>query len=131
MDAILKQRVAEILNSQCAKDEKLRRAWTGASELEILGMENVTRMKVSFEARKRESRKERKSASEPWSPKSEPWSINLWKDYLAEDWAGRSWEHVDDFWEECSECHNHPCSDCSRCGGTGKTFCPSCDGLSL
>lgn len=128
MDETLKQRVIEIINSQCVKDANIRRAWTGGSGIEILGVENVTRMNVSIQAHKRESRKERNAASEPWSPKSEPWSIDLWKDYLADDWAGYSWEHVDDFWEECSDCHNHPSRDCSECNGTGRRVCSKCGG---
>ena len=128
MDEALRMRVIEILNSQSAKDERIRRAWTGASDIAILGVENVTRMSVSIQARKRESRKERNAASEPRSPKSEPCTINLWNDYLAEDWAGYSWEHVDDFWEECSECHNHPRIECSSCGGSGRKDCTRCDG---
>ena len=128
VDETMKQRVVEILSSQCANDERIRRAWTGSSDFKILGVENVTRMSVSIQARKRESRKEREAAAEPWTPKSEPWSISLWKDYLADDWAEYSWEHVDDFWEECSECHNHPSSECPDCNGTGRKRCSKCDG---
>lgn len=128
MDETLKQRVIEVLNSRSEKDENVRCAWTGGSDIVILGVENVTRMKVSIQTRRRESRKERNPASKPWSPKSEPSSIDLWKDYLADDWAGYSWEHVDDFWEECSECHNHPSSDCPECNGHGRKTCAKCGG---
>jgi len=126
----MRQRVAEIICAQAQKDKRLQRAWAGndALSIESTNLCTLTRLTVSMQARKRESRKERMAGSEPYSPKSEPWTINLWQDYLNEDWAGYSWEHVDDFWEECSECHNHPRQDCPSCGGSGRKRCSRCGG---
>lgn len=123
------EQVAEILAEQAKVDSAVRKVWTGdPATLSEPKLCQLRCLKVTIEVRKRESKKEKIAASEPWSKKSEPWSINLWRDYMSDDWAGADWHHVDDFWEECSECHNHPKHTCSSCGGSGRKTCPKCDG---
>ena len=122
-------RCVEIMNARAETDSALRKCWTGDPEsITSASLRTVRRLTVEIEAHKREKRTHRTSASRPWNPKSEPSSIDLWKDYKSDDWLDYGWEHVDDFWEKCSSCDGSGKRECSSCSGTGKKTCAKCDG---
>ena len=130
----LKRLAVAILDSVSAKDARLGRAWTGdASSVESVETKSIRIMRLEVEYRKREIRKERTPASEPWEVKSEPDSIDAWCDHpewLALDgWGDESeWKEICTYWEKCSDCNGTGRHECSSCSGTGRRTCPSCDG---
>ena len=119
----------EIMNACAKTDSALRKCWTGdPKSIVSSSLKTVRRLTVEIEAHKREKRMDRASGSKPWSPKSEPSSIDLWNDYKGDDWIGYGWEHVDDFWEECASCEGTGRKECSSCDGRGYKTCPNCEG---
>lgn len=130
VDKAILQKCVAILDKRKEGDKELRKAWTGeASSIVSANLQIIRRLKVEILARKRETRRERRPGAEPRNPKSEPWSVSdLWESYKTKDWAGYSWEKVDEFWERCSRCGGSGLETCSSCGGSGRKACSSCDG---
>lgn len=123
------QQCMEILNACAKTNSQLRKCWSGdIKSIVSTKLTRVRRLTISANARKREKLMERHPATEPHNPKSEPSSIDLWNGYESEDWIGYSWEHVDDFWEECTSCNGSGRRSCSTCDGTGKVICTNCHG---
>ena len=134
----LKQQVIEILNTLAKNDSKLRMAWTGNAEsIKSAEIKNIRLLCLKVDCRKREYHKEKTPASEPWSPKSEPWLIDKWEYFpnwmRISGWDESDWERADEFWEKCSDCDGRGKMECSICGGSGTitTSINSDDGLSL
>lgn len=123
------QQCMEILNARAETNSRLRKCWTGdIKSIVSTDLQRVCRLTVSANARKRENLKEEHPGSKPSHPKCELWSFDLWNGYKNEDWIGYSWEHVDDFWKDCTSCNGSGRRSCSTCDGTGKIICANCYG---
>ena len=133
MNGKLIDRIVGIMDEYAKKDGKLRQAWTGdAASIASAEIKTIRIMRLEAEYRKREHRTKKNPASEPWSPKAEPWVINDW-DYLKDwreitGWDESDWEKAEEFWGKCDECGGEGKIECSRCDGTGRNICPACCG---
>lgn len=132
---VLLDKVKEIVDAQSVRDKHLREAWTGdVGAISSVEVKTIRILKLAVEYRKRELRKEKSPASEPWEAKSEPSGFDKWK--CVPDWLdvaywcddSSSWKDVGEYWEKCSECDGSGDSECPSCGGSGRRTCPRCDG---
>ena len=129
----LMNRTVGIINSCANKDAQLSQAWTGdVSTVKSAEIKSIRILRIEVDCRKREHRTEKNPASEPWSPKSVPWSVNEWN-YLPEwqeitGWDESDWVKAETFREKCDDCGGDGRTECTRCHGRGKRSCPTCGG---